>query len=443
MTFSKFSKQKISLCLLIAILMTGTSCSAEKNNPPAETKTSDITTTDTVRTDEHEDITWDLITIIEHNDECRTLLEKSIAKAHEINPDPDSNPVDSLESYYAFVDRIVKAMPWSISPYGEFSSLYEKIDQGMGCLYAVSDQPLEELEQYGYYHNSILYHEPFRSWWVKMLSVNGSFLSGEESWNDEYYQNALANPDFNLDGDLYEDPSNWKSFNDFFARKLSDPSKRPVERADDPAVVVSPADAVPQGIWKIDENSKIPYTEGESDEIEIKTGILRDISVLLKGSAYADAFANGTITHTFLDINDYHRYHFPVSGTVKEVSVIPQDDAPGGVIVWDEKKGRYKELYSEIIGWQSIETRGVVIVEMDNGSLCAIVPVGMCQVSSVNFEESVKPGAHVKKGDPLGYFLFGGSDIIMIFSEDADFEMKCKKDVHILTGEYYGEISLD
>ena len=123
--------------------------------------------------------------------------------------------------------------------------------------------------------------------------------------------------------------------------------------------------------------------------------------------------------------------------------MIPQDDAPGGVIVWDEKKGRYKELYSEIIAWQSIETRGVVIVEMDNGSLCAIVPVGMCQVSSVNFEESVKPGAQVKKGDPLGYFLFGGSDIIMIFSEDADFEMKCKKDVHILTGEYYGEISLD
>lgn len=48
----------------------------------------------------------------------------------------------------------------------------------------------------------------------------------------------------------------------------------------------------------------------------------------------------------------------------------------------------------------------------------AIVPVGMCQVSSVNFEDTVTVGAEVGKGDPLGYFLFGGSDIVMVFSED-------------------------
>ena len=41
------------------------------------------------------------------------------------------------------------------------------------------------------------------------------------------------------------------------------------------------------------------------------------------------------MTHTFLDINDYHRYHMPVSGPVREVLLVPQDDAPGGVITWD------------------------------------------------------------------------------------------------------------
>lgn len=50
--------------------------------------------------------------------------------------------------------------------------------------------------------------------------------------------------------------------------------------------------------------------------------------------------------------------------------------------------------------------------------LAAIVPVGMCQVSSVGFEADVVPGAQVKKGDPLGYSLFGGSNVVMVFSED-------------------------
>ncbi len=79
-------------------------------------------------------------------------------------------------------------------------------------------------------------------------------------------------------------------------------------------------------------------------------------------------------------------------------------------------------------------------METEKGSLIAIVPVGMCQVSSVNFEETVKPGVSVKKGDPLGYFMFGGSDIIMIFSENAGFTMSAKANEHLKMGNAYGRI---
>ena len=120
-----------------------------------------------------------------------------------------------------------------------------------------------------------------------------------------------------------------------------------------------------------------------------------DVSVLLGSSKYADAFANGTMTHTFLYVNDYHIYHVPVSGTIKEVLLIPWDDAPGGVITWDKENGKYIEYYSETFGWQSIETRGVVIIETVSGGLVAVVPVRMCQVASLNFENSIVPGAKV------------------------------------------------
>ncbi|MBE6110886.1 MAG: phosphatidylserine decarboxylase [Erysipelotrichaceae bacterium] len=428
--------RKYIKALLCAVLLLG-GC-APKNE---QKQSNNDTTTDVSRDEAHEEITWDLIQMVEHNDEIRSLLEESIELAHEINPDPQTNPVDSLESYYAFVDRTVRCMPWEIEPYGEKRLLYERIDQSMGCLYFVIDQPLPELKDKDYFHNSIMYHEPFRSWWTEFLSVNGTFLSSAESWNDEYYKAALKEPGFKLDQDLYEDPKNWHSFNDFFARKLKDSSKRPIDEPDDDSIITAPADSEPQGIWQIDENHKIINADSEEQNgIAIKTGTLTDVSVLLKGSQYAQSFANGTLTHTFLDIDDYHRYHFPVTGTVKEVLAIPQDDAPGGVIVWDQKEQRYKEYYSETIGWQSIETRGIVIVETEKGSLVAIVPVGMCQVSSVNFEETVKPGTFVKKGDPLGYFMFGGSDIIMIFSENAGFTMSAKANEHLEMGNTYGRI---
>ena len=76
--------------------------------------------------------------------------------------------------------------------------------------------------------------------------------------------------------------------------------------------------------------------------------------------------------------------------------------------------------------------------------LVALLPIGMAQVNSVNFEENVKPGLEVKKGDMLGYFLFGGSDFIMIFQEEANFTLDAPQTEdgqyyqHLLMGERYG-----
>ena len=68
------------------------------------------------------------------------------------------------------------------------------------------------------------------------------------------------------------------------------------------------------------------------------------------------------------------------------------------------------------------------------------IPVGMCQVSSVNFEHTVTVGGKVEKGDPLGFFLFGGSDIIMIFSPELHFELTADPGGHILMGTEYGRL---
>ena len=83
-------------------------------------------------------------------------------------------------------------------------------------------------------------------------------------------------------------------------------------------------------------------------------------------------------------------------------------------MTWDEESGSYI-LNAETPGWQMIETRDCVIMQTEDYGLVALLPIGMSQVSSVNFEDTVKVGATVKKGDALGYFLFGGSDFVIIF----------------------------
>ncbi len=74
------------------------------------------------------------------------------------------------------------------------------------------------------------------------------------------------------------------------------------------------------------------------------------------------------------------------------------------------------------------------------------MPIGMSQVASVNFEANLKVGDTVQKGDLLGYFLFGGSDFVLVFQEKAGFKLTAPTNgndawQHILMGEKLGELT--
>ena len=102
---------------------------------------------------------------------------------------------------------------------------------------------------------------------------------------------------------------------------------------------------------------------------------------------------------------------------------------------------------ASVPGWQAVETRGCVIVETEEFGLVALLPIGMSQVCSVNFEKNITVGAKVKKGDMMGYFLFGGSDFMMVFQQKAGFVMDITKDEKnnyhkLLMGERYGKLEI-
>lgn len=388
--------------------------------------------------------TKELITLLDNNPELKTMLKSSIVKAKEINPDSNTNPAQNLEEYYKFVTWTETAMPWAVIKKEEYPEIFDNIFQGFGAFYFLIDQPLPELEGKGSVNNSLQYYEPFAKWLISFNKSWGAFLDTEDSWNEAYYQLALNDQAFGLQNGWYENPSNWKTFNQFFARYLKSPDMRPIASPDDASVVASYADSQPMGVWKIDDNSNLIGKDG----VPVKSATLRSISKLIgDDSAYKDAFANGTFTHSFLNVNDYHRYHFPLGGTIKEARIIQGTNPTGGQLWWDKENNRYAFNPSAKTGWQSVETRGCVILETPEFGLVALMPIGMAVVGSVNFEENVTPGTTVQKGDMLGHFAFGGSDFIMIFQDGVSFTLDApmqddgKSYKHILMGERLGLLS--
>ncbi len=226
-------------------------------------------------------------------------------------------------------------------------------------------------------------------------------------------------PNYNID-DYFETPSGWLTFNQFFAREVR-PGKRPIAGPRNDKVIVSPADAVYMGQWPIDEKSNVTIK-----------GVDWSITELLGDSPYAKEFSNGIYTHSFLYIDDYHRYHTPVAGVVKEIRNI------SGRVYLDVRRNPDRTL--DVVDgdtYQFNQERGLLVLDSPKLGLVAVLPIGMAYVSSVNLTPEL--GTELQKGDEFGYFMFGGSDIVMVF-QDRNVVLDAEVGRKYLQGQQLGYI---
>lgn len=375
-------------------------------------------------------ITKKLIGLLE-DEEVKSLLLKSLRQAKDINNDPLTNPCQTIEELYDFIDYASTCMPWNIIKNKKFNTLFEAIDQSINYIWFIFGQQLEELKDKGYYLPTLEYHEPIASWLKEYSKDWGNYLSTKESWNDEYFKLQFSDNNFGMNEGWYGKDNIWHTYNEFFSRKLIDTNYRPIGKAP----LVSPADAKIEGIWQIKEDGYI------NDNVKIKSHKFYTINDLLGNKEkYEDLFNGGTLTHAFLNVNDYHRYHFPIDGTIIDMYKIEGFNAVGGFVYYDIETKSYICDCSDT-SWQARETRDCIILDTEYGKV-AILPVGMSQVCSCNFEEHLKIGDKVKKGDPLGYFLFGGSDIAIVFQKHIKVTLLKDSNEHILMGQDYANLEI-
>ncbi|MEI6409509.1 MAG: phosphatidylserine decarboxylase [Bacteroidota bacterium] len=333
----------------------------------------------------------------------------------------DLDDIHDLNDYLVFINEFLNWIP--------IENETGKVFYNKTCkLHFILDQnPIKQ------YQNKITPHDtpqeltPLSAWLVKYCKEMGKFMDTPESFTKESRETFYESPVFNMH-EYIEPHGGWKTFNQFFARNFK-PGYRPIAAISDPTVIVSAADSTFGGQWEIRSDSHVTVKN-----------LHWKIEELLVDSPYKHRFQNGIFMHAFLGPNDYHRQHAPVGGTVLEARVIPGQTYLQVVIdppQPTEKDGRAflkpQRTFDapDDAGYQFSQARGLVVLDTPIG-LVAVVPIGMCQVSSVIMTAEV--GMTLHKGEELSYFQFGGSDIILIFEASSNVSITAQPGVHYKVG---------
>ncbi len=258
--------------------------------------------------------------------------------------------------------------------------------------------------------------------WTEFLDSNESsdvFEPGG-SWRSE---EALAKLDMSQYLE-YPDADKWpyQSWNKFFTRKFYDyPSQRPIYEPDNDKAIVAACDSK---VYNIQFNAKLqnwfwvksqPYSLQDmlANEDENK----RTQSNKEHFNDYVKPFEGGDVFHAFLSAFKYHRWHSPVSGTIRKAYV-----KEGTYYSATQAEGLDQASPDLSQGYIAhTATRALFYIEADNskiGLMCAIF-IGMAEVSSCIIrdkdDKDIKPGDRIEKGDQLGYFQHGGSTHCLVF----------------------------
>ncbi|MCJ1224700.1 hypothetical protein MMC12_001345 [Toensbergia leucococca] len=235
----------------------------------------------------------------------------------------------------------------------------------------------------------------------------------------------------------------FKSWDDFFTREFQ-PDKRPLpisgedlftrsalqgNLARDLPIRKPPDVSVPPAlIYNACESSPVFLRRGndvhEKAEFWLK-GQPYSLTDMLANDPLTPSFVQGTVYQAFLSALSYHRWHSPVSGTIRRAFNVPgtyysanyfQGFAnPANEGGPDKLPPENSQAYTT-----QVAARAVIFMEADNeeiGLMC-FVAVGMCEVSSN--EITVAEGQHVDAGEQIGMFHYGGSTHCQLFRKGVD-----------------------
>ena len=195
------------------------------------------------------------------------------------------------------------------------------------------------------------------------------------------------------------------SWDDFFSREFRE-SKRPVASPNNNKIIANACEST---------TYNIQFDVKYRDQFWIKSQPY-SLHFMLANDSLAENFVGGTVYQAYLSALSYHRWHSPVDGIIKKAYTIP-----GSYFSQAQFAGfDFTAPVSSQAYLTEVAARAIIFIEADNKyiGLMAFLAVGMTEVSST--EITVHEGQHVKKGQQMGMFHYGGSSHCLIFRRGVD-----------------------
>ena len=224
-------------------------------------------------------------------------------------------------------------------------------------------------------------HNEFMGWMALFMNARQQFFLSSAS--AKYLTQWYEDPRVRI-GDYVVPPGGFRSFNDFFLRRLK-PGARPVSGRDDPTTVVSPVDCEVYQVYNVKPDQGIAVKQARLS-----------FSDLLDSDPVAETFEGGEAFTCNLKLTNYHHFHSPVTGRIAKIGQV------GGIYYFDNG---FRHLYEH--------RRAYVVFDTEALGRVILVAVGQVMVNSIKL--IVAEGDNVEKGQELGHFDFGGSEIVMLF----------------------------
>lgn len=194
--------------------------------------------------------------------------------------------------------------------------------------------------------------------------------------------------EFNIDMSEAQ-KEDFNSFNDFFTRKLKS-GTRPIDTNTN--IITSPADG------------KVMAWANISDTDFLVKGHQFNVSSFLKDEMLSEKYTEGSLVVNRLAPNDYHRFHFPISGSISNSTIIEGDYYSVNPIA-----------LREMVEILCMNKREYVVISNPTFGAVVMAEVGATMVGSII---QTYKGNTAKKGAEKGFFEFGGSTVVLIFEPD-------------------------
>jgi phosphatidylserine decarboxylase len=198
--------------------------------------------------------------------------------------------------------------------------------------------------------------------------------------------------EFDVDAsEFLEQIDAFKSFNDFFIRRLK-PEARPLDSRED--ILIAPADARYLVFPAIDAADGF-WVKGKKFSVE----------ELVQDAQLAKRYAKGAMAIARLCPVDYHRFHFPCDALPSPARLI------NGPLYSVSPLALKKN-----ISYLSENKRMITTLQTKEFGTVLFIEVGATNVGSIH--QTFTPNHPCVKGEEKGYFSFGGSCILLLFEKE-------------------------